>query len=263
MAIKVTNRSKWTCSFLETFVLSLKVVRLHYAEKTMEFLHSCWTMDEEDTMEQLDVLTEIVQFVQNAIKAILIEQQETETSKMAKKELPFLIQIMEMLAEVECGDLNGGELPRKTSEFIEEIMKKGRVDEPKLIALVTEHLLRSARRFTDSFMSHAIEIASDLHFNFDDIATNAKIRVPGGGEEKDAHFFRMLADHGRCAESKSIDTLAVIADMMKKYYYELDLVIKRYQAMTGQCDDGKKRERLANHIVQQCFQWAMMNEGNF
>ena len=53
----------------------------------------------------------------------------------------------------------------------------------------------------------------DLHTNFDDIAGDP-IRNPADGEEKSGHFFSMLADHGRCAENKSIESLSGLGPIL-------------------------------------------------
>ena len=49
---------------------------------------------------------------------------------------------------------------------------------------------------------------TDIHSNFDDIAGNQVIVPNSNNEGKTDHFFSMLADHGRCAENKSMESLS-------------------------------------------------------
>ena len=91
---------------------------------------------------------------------ILVEQTETETQKLAKKELPSIIEALDIIA---CHDSEkNSEIAKETSEKISKIMINGRIEEPRLVGLVVNQLLKSARTYTDQFMVHMIDLASGM-----------------------------------------------------------------------------------------------------
>ena len=70
---KTTNRTKWTATFLEIFVLCLKCVVKQYPTKTEKYLKTVWDGDEEADNE--NSVVNIIKFIQNAIgKAYLFFQ---------------------------------------------------------------------------------------------------------------------------------------------------------------------------------------------
>ena len=267
---KTTNRTKWTSLFLEIFVLCLRCIVKQFPSKIGSFLNAAWNPDDSDNPDDIQLaVQEMVSFFHRAAKEILIDHSETETSKLAKKELVHLFSVMEILCDVGLDNIVKGEtISSSTVEFIEEVMLRGRIDEPKLIALVVEQLLRASRTFTGDFNTHAIELASDLHFNFDDISKQAnKVLIPEKTTEKTESYFRMLAGHGRCAESKSKETLVVLCDQMKPQYYELEITIKRYQSSIPSVDDEnylnitKTKKKLLKAITTQLYQYSVVIKG--
>ena len=93
---------------------------------------------------------------------ILVEQTETETQKLAKRELPSIIEALDVIA---CHNSEKNpEIAKETSEKISQIMINGRIEEPRLVGLVVNQLLKSARTYTDQFMVHMIDLASGMVF---------------------------------------------------------------------------------------------------
>ena len=142
-------------------------------------------------------------------------------------------------------------------------MTQGRADEPKVVGLVVDQLLRSARGFTDDIFSHIVPLSSDLHYSFDDINKKTSINLPNNAGVKNSATFRMLADNGRDAESKSKEVLFVISDHMKQNYYEVEILIKRYQSIsTLPTDDFKKIKKLLTKVlVNRFFEWSISVQG--
>ena len=130
------------------------------------------------------------------MRDILVEQIETETQKLAKKELPFIIDALDIIAG-HNSDQNG-ELAKETSENISEIMKEGRIEEPKFVGMVVHQLLKSARTYTEDFMEHMIELSSGMflqsHFSLKRISTGVcyKTRIGCGYKTNHSKIPRTL-----------------------------------------------------------------------
>ena len=83
------------------------------------------------------------------------------------------------------------------------------------------YCLKSSRSFTERIIEQCIELASDLHLNFDDISKEKMVMDVDGPTEKTEHYYLMLADHGRCAESKSKEVLEVLCNQARLTYITL------------------------------------------
>ena len=88
---------------------------------------------------------------------------------------------MEILSESDLGEkIDEEQLSKDTLYFINEVTSDGHIEEPKLVGLVIDQLIRSSRAFTKTVFEQIIPIASDLHFNFDDVTKQdrfVKLRI--------------------------------------------------------------------------------------
>ena len=87
--------------------------------------------------------------------------------------------------------------------------------------------------------------------------------LPVDGGEKTENTFMMLASHGRDAECKSKEVLFVVCDHMKQQYYELEIMIKRYQSISTLSNDQFKKIKkcVTKALTTRFYQWSLVVQG--
>ena len=84
-------------------------------------------------------------------------------------------------------------------------------------------------------------------------------------EEKTECTYRILGAHGRDAESKSKEVLFVLCDHLKQEYCQLEIMIKRYQAVSQMSNEEptfkKVKKAVIRSLTHRFWVWSLTVQG--